>query len=57
MRAYAHIHVEKESEKERGVEKTKGERKAAGLVKYRSEWQVRDKSSGSGTSLRSAAIV
>lgn len=59
MRAYAHIHVEKESEKEReGWRRNQGrERKAAGLAKYRSEWQVRDKSSGSGTSLRSAAIV
>lgn len=56
MRLRAYTRRKGKREGERGRE-TKGERKAAGLVKYRSEWQVRDKSSGSGTSFRSAAIV
>lgn len=54
LRAYTRRKGKREGERGR---ETKGERKAAGLVEYRSEWQVRDKSSGSGTSLRSAAIV
>lgn len=54
LRAYTRRKGKREGERGR---ETKGERKAAGLVEYRSEWQVRDKSSGSGTSLRSEAIV
>ena len=55
---HAHTRRKRKQEGERGKKRERErEREAEGLVKYRSEWQVRDKSSGSGTGLRSAAMV
>ena len=49
--------AENESKKERGIERER-EREAEGLVKYRSEWQVRDKAArAQARALRSAAMV